>query len=558
MLSRLLQWIDAARPDTGLVTTARIRAQHVAGLAGLVLGIPYAIFFQVFGVRWSVPVMGTIALLVVAGVFVFTRRGQMRVGGWVTSWCTLGFISLALIARGGMYSNAAAWLLVAPVFGTFMGGPRLGVATAGATAITFVLVWLAPELGLALPPPLPAEVLRWMPLVDYPLIALLFGGMLAVQADLWARAEREALDAAHARYIFLATMSHEIRTPLNGVLGLTELLLDTPMSAEQRELASTIQRSGSLLRSVLDDVLDYSKIDSGHLEADVLVVDVQTLCGDVVRLWEGTARERGLSLVVVVESGAPRSVMIDGNKLRQIVGNLVSNALKFTPRGSVRVELAADPQRLTVRVKDSGIGMSAAQLERIFEPFVQGDHSTTRRFGGTGLGLSICRRLARFLGGDISVESAPEAGSTFVVSLPLVPATEPAPAQATTEDDAAALRGHSVLVAEDNPVNQLVIRRLLERHGLEVRLAGDGDECVRAWQAGPPDLILMDCQMPTCDGYEATRRIRSEGGSVPIIALTANAMAGDRARCLEAGMNDHLGKPVEPQLLTRMLRAWIR
>jgi CheY-like chemotaxis protein/anti-sigma regulatory factor (Ser/Thr protein kinase) len=277
----------------------------------------------------------------------------------------------------------------------------------------------------------------------------------------------------------------------------------------------------------------------------------------VVRLWEGTARERGLTLDFAVAEGAPRGVMLDGNKLRQIVGNLVSNALKFTPRGSVRVELAAEPQ-LTVRVKDSGIGMNTAQLERIFEPFVQGDHSTTRRFGGTGLGLSICRRLARFLGGDITVESTPEVGSTFVVTLPLVPAPESALSQTAVEDDAVALKGLDVLVAEDNPVNQLVIRRLLERQGVAVRMTSDGEECVRAWHDRAPDVILMDCQMPCCDGYEATRRIRGEGGQVPIVALTANAMGGDRARCLEAGMNDHLGKPVEPKLLARMLRSWAR
>jgi signal transduction histidine kinase len=553
-----MRWIDASSPDTGLVTTARIRAQHVAGLAGLLLGVPYSILFQLLGVRWSMPVMGTIALCIVGAVFVFTRRGKTRAGAWVSAWGAFAFIALALIARGGMQSNAAAWLLVAPLFATFIGGPRQGVISASATAATFALVWLAPELGFALPPPLPNELLKWMPLVDYPLIALLFGGMLGVQAGLWERAEKEALEAAHARYIFLATMSHEIRTPLNGVLGLAEVLLGTALTAEQRELAATIQRSGSLLRSVLDDVLDYSKIDSGHLEADVVAVDVQVLCGDVGRLWEGTAGERGLAIEVVTEAGAPRSVMTDANKLRQIVGNLVSNALKFTPRGTVRVELASASEGLTVRVRDPGIGMNAAQLQRIFEPFVQGDHSTTRRFGGTGLGLSICRRLARFLGGEITVESAIGAGSTFTVSLPLVPIAEPVNSMPTTEDETRSLRGLNVLVAEDNPVNQLVIRRLLERHGVEVRTASNGDECVRAWQAQAPDLILMDCQMPTCDGYEATRRIRHEGGSVPIIALTANAMAGDRARCVEAGMNDHLDKPVEPQLLARMLRSWTR
>lgn len=317
-----------------------------------------------------------------------------------------------------------------------------------------------------------------------------------------------------------------------------------------------MQRSGTLLRSVLDDVLDYSKIDSGHLEAESVPVDLHTLCRDLTRLWEGSARERGLELAVDFAPDAPRWIKTDSNKLKQILGNLMSNALKFTSRGGVYLEVPAVMNgRLSVRVRDTGLGMSPAQLHRIFEPFVQGDHSTTRRFGGTGLGLSICRRLARFLGGDVSVVSQTEVGSTFTVWLPWVPA-EPSSEGKAQADANSDLIGLRVLVAEDNAVNRLVICRLLEKHGIEVRTAVDGEACVEQWKGQAPDLILMDCQMPGCDGYEATRRIRTGGGDLPIIALTANAMAGDRARCLEAGMNDHLSKPIDPSLLATVLRTW--
>ncbi len=557
MISRLLRWIDSSAAGQGLVQTARVRGQHVAGLAAVVLGLPFSVFFQAMGVRWAMPLLLPLCALSVASLVFFTRRGRPVLGARLISVCTFFFIALSLVARGGMFSNAAAWLLIAPLFATFLAGPGLGVSSSVATALTYVLVWAAPELGFSLPPPLPPEVLRWMPLIDYPLIALLLGGMLAVQSGLWERAEKEALDAAHARYIFLATMSHEIRTPLNGVLGLTELLLDTPLSTEQRELASTVQRSGALLRSVLDDVLDYSKIDSGHLEAESLPLDLHVLCGDLVRLWGGSARERGLELAADFAVDAPRWVMADPNKLKQILGNLVSNALKFTPRGGVYLEVPVAPEgQLLVRVRDTGIGMTSVQLERIFEAFVQGDDSTTRRFGGTGLGLAICRRLGRFLGGEVSVVSVPGQGSTFTLRLPLVPAAPLVEATAAPLE-AVDLHGLRVLVAEDNAVNRLVICRLLEKHGVEVRTAADGEECVQQWKAEPTDLILMDCQMPGCDGYEATRRIRQQGGVLPIIALTANAMAGDRARCLDAGMNEHLGKPIDPSALATVLHTWV-
>jgi signal transduction histidine kinase len=232
LISRLFQWIDASSPDSGLVQTARIRAQHVAGLAAVVLGVPYAVFFQVMGVRWSMPLLVPLCAALVASV-ALTRRGHSVLGARLSSAGTFLFIALALVARGGMFSNAAAWLLVAPMFSTFIAGPRLGVLSAVSTALTYALVWAAPELGFTMPSPFPPAVLSWMPLVDYPLIALLMGGMLAAQAGLWERAEQEALKAAQARYTFLATMSHEIRTPLNGVLGLTNLLLDTSLSTER-------------------------------------------------------------------------------------------------------------------------------------------------------------------------------------------------------------------------------------------------------------------------------------------------------------------------------------
>jgi PAS domain S-box-containing protein len=406
---------------------------------------------------------------------------------------------------------------------------------------------------------------------------------LQAQAEQLAEARDRAEQGARAKSEFLATMSHELRTPMNGVLGMAQLLLHTPLNEEQKGRVQILQRSGESLLRIINDVLDFSKIEAGKLSIDPQSFDLIALLDEVRETVASAADVVGLTLSVEVEPSCPRWVMGDGGRIRQVLLNLVGNAIKFTDRGRVTIAAcgsgdAADPT-VRIRVTDTGIGISADSLARIFSPFTQGDGSATRRHGGTGLGLVISRRLAEMMEGTLTVTSAVGEGSSFVLALPL-PATEPrtpttlhglpsALDVGSLHHDAAgpaalgsgARHGGEhriphVLVAEDNMINQVVAVSLLAHLGCTVDVASDGREAVRRWSDGAYDLILMDCQMPEMDGLEATRVIRSAeagGTRIPIVALTANAMAEDRAACLAAGMDDHIPKPVTEQALVNAL-----
>ena len=574
-------WILAGSPDAGPIERAQVRVQHLVVFLHVLVGPVYMVVFGWLGLWAAVSVLGVAIVGAVYGLLRYTRSGHADVGGIVVSMGFFLTIATALVARGGMTSNSAAWLLLAPVLAFMMVGPRHGVQIGAVTVLVFAGLWGLEFAGVAMPPGLPPEIAHVMILVDYPIVGGVIAALLWVQAGVWdrvvaqldagnrrlrdevverERAERSAMDAARARYTFLATMSHEIRTPLNGVLGLTEVLLDTPLDAEQRQLATTVRDSGELLRALLDDVLDFSKIDSGRLEIEAVPINLRQLCEDVLGLWRGPAGDASLQLQVVWTGSAPGWIIGDPTKLRQVLGNLVSNAIKFTDHGYVRIVVQAD-QALLLEVHDSGIGLDPAASEHIFEPFRQADSTTTRRYGGTGLGLAICRRLAEAMQGTLTVQSTPGEGAVFTLRLPLRLAEappEPRPGGAEVAEERRPLAGHLVLVAEDNAVNQVVVRRLLERHGIQVVIADDGEACVQQWQACHPDLILMDCQMPVCDGYDAARKIRAAHGELPIIAVTANTMPGDRARSIEAGMNDHLGKPIRPAELEAILSRWLR
>ena len=372
----------------------------------------------------------------------------------------------------------------------------------------------------------------------------------ALEAAL-ARAEQ----AAEARSNFLASMSHEIRTPMNGVLGLTRALVEEELAPEHRELARTILDSGQSLLNVLDDILDLSKLDAGALSVDPRPEAPGVLLEQVVRLMRSRADEGGIALVLHLDDEMPPCVQVDGHRLRQIVTNLVSNALKFTPQGRVDLSVTHRAGRLEIAVVDTGIGMTPEVIARIFQPFEQAESGTAREYGGTGLGLAISRRLAELMGGDLEAESSgPGRGSAFrlVVDAPICEA--PAAAEEGLE---VAPRARRVLVAEDNVVNQMVIRRFLARLGCEVVVVDDGGAALEAVREdGPFDVILMDVMMPVMDGVTATRRIRAlpePDGQVPILALTASVMAQQREECLAAGMNDVLAKPLTLEDLSRAL-----
>ncbi len=375
--------------------------------------------------------------------------------------------------------------------------------------------------------------------------------------------------ASRAKSAFLATMSHEIRTPLNGVIGLTSLLQATPLSPQQSEYVSALHASGEGLLGLISDILDFSKIEAGQLSLEVRTFDPRRLVGEVVGLFTAQARAKGLGLNAQVDPLVPALLAGDAGRLRQVLLNLLGNALKFTAQGEVEiavslVEESAEGALVRVAVRDTGIGIAPEAQAAMFEPFTQADASTTRRYGGTGLGLAIARRLVEAMGGQIGVESAPGQGSTFWLTLRLArngaaedvnPAAPPARAMPG--------RRGRVLVAEDNAINRLVVVGLLQSLGCEVETVEDGRQAAEAVGRGHYDLVLMDLHMPELDGFAATAAIRrregadGQGRHTPIVALTADALAGDAEKSRAAGMDDHLAKPLTRERLAAVLERWV-
>jgi len=557
----LREFLEDGRQGATLVMSRRGRQARVI-VAALAAGLLLSQFGWLAALAWVATNVLLEGWLTYVEATFTVREPGLR--GALTRFGTPATFSLAWSAMAG-----ACWVYGSPamrftalviLFGLVVEAIRYGAIS-------------RPTLLVLAPPPFIA--LTVAPLVDggfrgweMAVVVMTVGGLLFYMLDTarqlranalaLERAEAAALEASEAKSAFLAMMSHELRTPMNGVLGLAHALRDARLDQRHARYLDMIEQSGQGLMTILNDILDLSKIEAGKLEIEVAPFDIRDLTDQVGLVWSETAREKGLELVLDVDPATPAWLAGDATRVRQIILNLVSNALKFTEAGGVTVRVSPAARGVVLAVSDTGVGLTDEQRARLFSPFVQGDRSIARRFGGTGLGLAICRHLAELMGGEVSVNSRLGVGSTFTVNLPLKTAEGPILAKPEPAD-APDLAGVRVLVVDDNAINQVVARAILETAGVLVSTSADGRAALDLLKAESFDLVLMDVHMPVMDGIEAVRRIRAgeaERADMPIVALTADAMVGDAERLLAQGFDDAHPKPIRPAGLLATVAQW--